>query len=375
MTESGDKGNAGADVDALLDVITALFGPLLNALDGLAFVSRRLHPPYVAELSQALVEPEQALREGLAGFNAAQWPEHLQDFRRQVLDTADVTVRGLAGLRDAAQHDNPIMGAYKSLGYLNRALEHLYPLAPNLPPVSRFFLSPERRDDADLLQRIGASEPREDTGVFHFHNAPTDRGGFSLYVPETYDGEQALPLVLALHGGSGHGRSFLWSWLADARSENVMLLSPSSRDRTWSLMGPDIDSEGLQKMVAHVCENWRVDQQRILLSGMSDGGTFSYVAGLLDDVPYTHIAPTSASFHPMLLEGFSAERLQDLPVYLTHGVLDWMFPIDVARMAQQSLSAAGARVEYREIDDLSHTFPRDENPRVLRWLRDQPLDP
>ena len=31
-------------------------------------------------------------------------------------------------------------------------------------------------------------------------------------------------------------------------------------------------------------------------------------------------------------------------------------------------SAAGAAVTYVEIDDLSHTYPRDLNRAVLRWL-------
>jgi phospholipase/carboxylesterase len=30
---------------------------------------------------------------------------------------------------------------------------------------------------------------------------------------------------------------------------------------------------------------------------------------------------------------------------------------------------AGARVVYREVEDLSHTYPRDENPRILDWLQ------
>ena len=40
----------------------------------------------------------------------------------------------------------------------------------------------------------------------------------------------------------------------------------------------------------------------MLLTGMSDGGTFSYVSGLQSNSPFTHLAPCSASFHPMLLE-------------------------------------------------------------------------
>ena len=45
-----------------------------------------------------------------------------------------------------------------------------------------------------------------------------------------------------------------------------------------------------------------------------------------------------------------------------------MFPLDVARTANAALTAAGASVVYREIADLSHTYPRDENPRIMDWL-------
>jgi len=33
------------------------------------------------------------------------------------------------------------------------------------------------------------------------------------------------------------------------------------------------------------------------------------------------------------------------------------------------LSAAGAKVTYREIDDLSHSYPREMNAPILAWLR------
>ena len=38
------------------------------------------------------------------------------------------------------------------------------------------------------------------------------------------------------------------------------------------------------------------------------------------------------------------------------------------RPADDPKTKAGARVVYRELDDLSHTYPRDENPRILDWL-------
>jgi phospholipase/carboxylesterase len=121
-------------------------------------------------------------------------------------------------------------------------------------------------------------------------------------------------------------------------------------------------------MVAFAQEQWNIDPARLLLTGMSDGGTFTYVSGLQSASPFTHLAPISASFHPLLLEMMDAGRIKDLPIYLTHGALDWMFPIDVARSARQALSAAGADLRYREIEDLSHTYPSDENQHILDWF-------
>jgi phospholipase/carboxylesterase len=71
----------------------------------------------------------------------------------------------------------------------------------------------------------------------------------------------------------------------------------------------------------------------------------------------------------LMAEIADAERLRGLPVYLVHGRLDWMFPVQVARQTRQALSAAGCDVTYREIDDLSHCYPREINPDILSWLR------
>ena len=65
--------------------------------------------------------------------------------------------------------------------------------------------------------------------------------------------------------------------------------------------------------------------------------------------------------------------MRDLPVYLVHGALDWMFPVQGARQTHQLLSAAGAEVTYRELDDLSHCYPREINPAILKWLGREPL--
>jgi phospholipase/carboxylesterase len=43
--------------------------------------------------------------------------------------------------------------------------------------------------------------------------------------------------------------------------------------------------------------------------------------------------------------------------------------VQVARQTRDALLAAGAEVTYRELDDLSHTYPREMNAEILKWLR------
>lgn len=364
-----DGPDTQPDTDTLLDATTALIPPLLTALDALAYVGRHLHPPALAELIPGIARFRQPVAEGLDVFQAIDWPEHLTAFADYSAKAGKEALQALDGLANCLTQSNPVMGAYRSMSFNTRAVEALYPVSAMLPPVSRFYLSDNHRGDDALQAKLAASDAaRDGVGVMHAANESTERGGFSLYVPEYYDGSEAMPLVVALHGGSGHGRSFLWSWLKDARSRGVILASPTSREGTWSLMGPDVDSASLDAIVERVSEHWRVDADRILLTGMSDGGTFSYLSGLRPDAPFTHLAPIAASFHPMLLEVAEAERLRDLPVYLTHGALDWMFDVEVARVAREALTRAGVDLTYREIDDLSHTYPREENDRILDWL-------
>ena len=73
-----------------------------------------------------------------------------------------------------------------------------------------------------------ATPAQRGTGIIHDHNEAGSRGGFSLYVPEYYTPDRAWPLVMALHGGSGNGRGFLWSWLRDARSHGAILVAPTA---------------------------------------------------------------------------------------------------------------------------------------------------
>ena len=360
--EAGDDGTHYYEINGVLD-------PLLHLFDLFDFVVRHLYPPHLPQLVAQLEPMEAPLGEGLAAFNAVRWPEVYKDFAERVSGSGAIALAAIEALRQVQDAPDGAIQATRRLRSASEALETLYPLAAGMAPISRFFLPEDARKDRELLERLRTADiDRDNVGVMHFENERSVRGGFSLYVPEYYDESLAWPIVFALHGGSGHGRSFFWNWMREARAGGVILVSPSSIEQTWSLMGPDVDSKNLEAMLDFVAGHWNIDPERRLLTGLSDGGTFCYVSGLRAASPFTHLAPIAASFHPGLLDVIEDPAVEGRKISIIHGALDWMFPIQVARQARDSLSAAGANVTYREIEDLSHGFPRDENIPLLEWF-------
>ena len=358
-----------AGTEPAIDAVSQLVPATLKAMHALEFAGRHLSPASLPRVVEAMAGRDEELGAALAASRAIDWPERLKPVRACLEPAAEAAAAGIAGLRSAGEAPQPIVAAYRALRNYAQAAQSIYPMAAFLKPVSQFFLEQPARDDAAFMARLAAVDPaREKVGVMHAGGPSGTRGGFSLYVPETYDPERSYPLVVALHGGSGNGGAFVWSWLREARTRELIVMAPTAIGATWSLMDPDTDGPSIDAMVEQVAQQWTIDAERKLLTGMSDGGTFSYVLGLRGDCQFTHLAPIAAAFHPMLMTFADADRLRDLPIHIIHGAQDWMFPSQLAQQAEQTLSQAGAQVIYREIPDLSHTYPRDENGGILDWF-------
>lgn len=355
-----------SDREAFAERLTRLGPALLAALEAFEVARRRLDPMLLPELREKLRPFGERLHAALAELRAEPAPEGLAPLAEQLGEAAALAARAIDEFCALAEPQEQIARVLGALHRHCRAQAALYPLHRVLPPIGRYFLEPALRDRAAGLTREPSADPP--TGIITARNRSGARGGFTLYVPEWYEATRAWPLVVALHGGSGTGDDFLWSWLAEARGRGFLLLAPTSLGSTWSLAGPDVDTPALRTMVAYVCEHWRVDPARVLLTGLSDGATYTLLCGLQADMPFTALAPVSGVLHPANLVNGNLERAAGRRIYLVHGALDWMFPIATARLAYRELARAGADVTFREIADLSHTYPREENDRILAWF-------
>jgi phospholipase/carboxylesterase len=258
---------------------------------------------------------------------------------------------------------NPVL-VLRSFHGAWEALHRLYPIRKRLPGVAHFFLEPEvvpRRAALDPDPTAGpAAAP---VGIIYEKPAP-ERGPRTIYVPESYLDTRPWPLIVALHGGSRDGRDFIWAWLREAKSRGYLLLSPSSLGRTWAPQ----DEEGVIGAVADLAQRYNVDRARVLLTGLSDGATFTFIFGLAHPDVFTALAPLCGVLHPGLLATGHLEMGRALPIYLVHGAKDWMFPVETARKAARILEEKGFDHVYRELPEHSHAYPRSENQRILDWF-------
>ena len=263
----------------VVDDMVALLPPLLGSLDALTFVSRYLNPFEFAAVLQAAGTPDQELRAVRPRLDT--WPDDFADVRKEI----------------AARHGEAVKRLQDWIALPSIAAESLNS-AQGAERMAQLLRDAGFQKVADLRAKLEGPAGAK-SGVAHFDNEPGSRGGFSLYVPEYYTPDRAWPLVVAMHGGSGNGRAFLWSWLRDARSFGAIVISPTATGNTWALMGEDTDTPNLMRMLEFVRANWNIDPAKLLLTGMSDGGTFAYVSGLESASPFTHLGPIAASFHPI----------------------------------------------------------------------------
>ncbi len=362
------SGGGARIPDDYARVLSDLGSGTLGGLEAFEATLRRLHPPAFEALRERLAPARDRLATALPGFRAANAPPELDELHEQLGQAAQACLSALDGFLEPAHASEVAPRILRAMREHARAQELVYPMRRVFPPFDRFFAEPIFH--GDLARLTPEPSPGANVGLHRAGSGddPDGRGGFCLYVPEHYDGRSDWPLVVALHGGFGRGRDFLWTWLREARGRGFLLLAPTSVGTTWSLQSPALDGRRLVSMLGHVCENWSVDSSRILLTGLSDGATFALLTGLAPDSPFTALAPVSGVLHPANHANGNLARAAGRRIYLVHGALDWMFPVVLAQMARDALQAAGSDLIYREISDLSHAYPREENDSILEWF-------
>ena len=189
----------------------------------------------------------------------------------------------------------------------------LYGVREHTPTLADYWWLPDTHSERIALE-TPSPEVVAPTGVIH-RRRKSPLADYSLYVPESYTPDRSWPLIVCLHGAYGRGDHFIWSWLRPAKSRGYMLLAPKSVDVTWSILQPERDARSVLGMLEEVCAEYAVDRSRIFISGLSDGGTYTYLLGLSRPELFAGIAPVAGDMHG-LMDDMLRERTGNQPAHL-----------------------------------------------------------
>jgi phospholipase/carboxylesterase len=246
-----------------------------------------------------------------------------------------------------------------------RGLYQLYELRDQLPVIAAHFLLGGAR--APVPGTSGKA-----TGFIQ-RKRTSECSDCTLYIPEDYSPDRPLPLIVALHGGYGQGAEYVWTWLRVARSRGYAVLAPKSFDNTWDMSLPSADTRSILRMLDEITSEYSIDHSRVYLTGLSDGGIFTYIFGLEQSHLFRGLAPIAGALHPVVDPMLRQGRGKDTPMLVIHGVHDFIFPVAFARQTCNLLKSIGYNLTYEELPEWGHAYPYSINERmVLPWFESLP---
>jgi phospholipase/carboxylesterase len=126
-------------------------------------------------------------------------------------------------------------------------------------------------------------------------------------------------------------------------------------------------------MLSEVTNKYSIDSARVYLTGLSDGGIFTYIFGLEQSQLFRGLAPIAGVLHPAADPMLRQGRGKDVPILVIHGVQDFIFPVAFTRQTSDLLQKIGYPVTYEELPEWGHAYPYSINERmVLPWFESLP---
>jgi predicted esterase len=209
-------------------------------------------------------------------------------------------------------------------------------------------------DDAwwfDLRKRIGLAEIYQ----------------YLPQLPDGYDTDTTkhYPLVLFLHGSGDRGsdlaaitRDGAPKKIAAGLNRSAIVIAPQCPDEWWS-------APVLGQLLDDVSAKYRVDPDRIIVTGASMGGYGTWALAEAYPQRFAAIAPVCGGGNPA-----GAVSLKNLPVWAFHGQLDTTVPIFLGQAMIDAIQQAGGDPHFTIYPTAKHNAwdPAYATDALYTWM-------
>ncbi len=247
-------------------------------------------------------------------------------------------------------------------------------------------------DEAFRRLKLGRIYAAQEVGVFLLTNRTQDglEHFYAVNIPPAYDPQRRYQVRFQLHGGI-YGRTDNQprgtgeiGGLAGA--EQIYVLPYAWRQAPW---WSDDQILNLDTILDTLKRKYNVDENRVVLSGVSDGATGAYYIAMRDTTPFASFLPLNGFIMVLANEEIDDGRifpnnLLDKPMFVVNGGRDRLYPARRIEPFTRHLMKGGVEIAYhpqpqgehntRWWPDVKDTFekfvadhPRDPHPNRLTW--------
>ncbi|MHB1038056.1 MAG: carboxylesterase family protein [Pirellulales bacterium] len=207
----------------------------------------------------------------------------------------------------------------------------------------------------------------------HFEKQVTYKLDYLLFLPADYEkSDKAWPLILFLHGAGETGNDLAMvkkhgppKIVETKRDLPFIIVSPQSSGRGWNV-------ETLNLLLDEIVSNYKVDKDRVYLTGLSMGGFGTWALAAAHPERFAAIVPICGGGNPG-----DARRLRNLPAWVFHGAKDPVVPLDRSEAMVKALKEAGGNVKFTVYPEAGHDSwtAAYEDPELYKWLLEQKRTP
>ncbi len=205
-----------------------------------------------------------------------------------------------------------------------------------------------------LFSTLMTSMGRDDVWWFNLRKK-IGLGETYAYLPQLPDGYDAdpakrWPLILFLHGSGDRGSdlaSFTFhngppKLIASGKKLPAIVISPRCPDEWWS-------APVLGQLIDDVSAKYRVDPDRIIVTGLSMGGYGTWALAEAYPNRFSAIAPICGGGNPA-----EAASLAKLPIWAFHGQLDTTVPVFLSQTMVAAIRQSGGDPHLTIYPDAKH---------------------
>ena len=192
------------------------------------------------------------------------------------------------------------------------------------------------------------------------------------YLPKGYDPNKKYPLVFFLHGAGERGDDL------DVAMRNGYMkhVRESGKEYPFIFVGPQCPfekywgcyTESLLGFLDYIMETLPIDEDRVYLTGLSMGGTGTFMLAMAAPDRFAALAPvcgTGIYWHACVI--------RHIPIYIYHGDCDDIVPLYESTNMLRALNSGGGTAKIKVLHGEGHgaweaAYSDDE---LLEWMLSQ----